>query len=159
MLSKIGPLIGLVIAFVLVWVLMAYAPLPASYLDPSIISHFNSAPDLERKLLVIIDEVLYPPSGISTVAMLSWGAGGLVTGLITQGPGRGLMAAIMSVILGVVLVWLFYVALFGSIGSIFSSASLIQLDNYFMHSIWGAVSSGFGGLLGGAINRESLEYE
>ncbi|NWF96152.1 MAG: hypothetical protein HXY34_08410 [Candidatus Thorarchaeota archaeon] len=161
----LGTLTGLIVAFVMCFLLLTFGALmPSQLIDAATVLDFLSSTDLEIRLAVV-GTVLYPPllgtqlgvgAQSSTVLMfLAWGTGGLIAGLMTRNVPPAVFAAVFSVIIGAFLTWLlvFFINTL-DFAAIFGGESLLLLQFVLEGCLYPVIAAGIGGALGGAITRE-----
>lgn len=164
--QNIGTLVGLVLAFVMCFlVLMLGVFIPTEVIPTSVVQQFLNQTDLELRL-AIVGTVLFPPflgpeisygaANTTVLTFVCWGTGGLIAGLLSKGPVQGILAAIFAVILGALLTWLlvFLIVPPGDITQILGTHSMILMQLTLQGAIWPGVAAFVGGLLGGGISRE-----
>ncbi|MFO7835960.1 MAG: hypothetical protein R6V83_04835 [Candidatus Thorarchaeota archaeon] len=169
--QNLGTVIGLVAAYMIVFVILAFGEfIPEDIIDPLIVIDFLSRNDLELRIAVV-STVLYPSAlgstslasylgfgaqGATVLMFLAWGTAGLIAGLIARGIPNGVMASIFSVISGAVLNWLlvFFIAPGVNFTAILGTASLTILQILLESTIYPIIGATIGGVLGGAITRK-----
>ncbi len=161
----LGTLVGLVVTFAVTFVILTFGLfIPPDVVDPRIINDFLAFTDLELKL-VIMGTVLYPPNlgaelmygaeEVPVLMFLTWGLGGLIAGLLSKDILPGVLSAIFSAIIGAFLVWLlvFFVQV-PDFTLIAGTESMALLERVLTGTLYPAIATAFGGLLGGGISRE-----
>jgi hypothetical protein len=161
----LGTVVGLITAFAIVFIILTFgAVMPQDLISSQVVQDFLSRTDLELKFAVV-GSVLYPPllgsqlgfgaQGSTVLMFLAWGTGGLVAGLVARNFIPAVFAALFSVVIGALLIWLlvFFVSPSG-LGDIFGVESLLVLQYVLEGSIYPAIASVVGALLGGGITRE-----
>ena len=165
-----GTIAGLITAFAIVFIILTFGlAIPNDIIRSSIVTDFLSRTDLELKL-TIVGTVLYPSSfggitlgtyvgygadGATVLMALAWGTGGLVAGLVSREVAQGLLAAIFSVVLGAILIWLLvFFVVTTDYSAIIGGESILILQVVLEGAFYPAIAVVIGGLLGSGISRE-----
>ena len=161
----LGTLVGLVVTFTVTFVILTFGLfIPPDVVDPRIINDFLTFTDLELKL-VVMGTVLYPSElgvgltygaqDVPVLMFLTWGLGGLIAGLLSKDILPGVLSALFSAIIGAFLIWLlvFFVQV-PDFTQIAGAESMLLLQRVLTGTLYPAIATAFGGLLGGGISRE-----
>ncbi len=163
----IGTIVGLIVAFVIAFLILMFGgSIHEDLISSAVVSDFLNRPDLELKLAVV-GTVLYPPflglqlgfgaQGTTILMFLAWGVGGFIAGLLAHDFIPGALSAVFSVVVGAFLVWLlvFFIGTSDFL-AIFGGESLLILQFVLEGALFPGITATIGGILGGAITRESL---
>jgi hypothetical protein len=160
----LGTIFGLITAFAIVFAVLTFgAIMPEDLISSVVVQDFLTVNDLELKFAVV-GTVLYPPllganlgfgaSGSTVLMFLAWGTAGLIAGLLSRDWIPAIFAALFSVIVGALLIWLLiFVINTGDFGAIFGSASQMLLEYALQGCIFPAIAAVIGAVLGGGITR------
>ncbi|MCF2136028.1 MAG: hypothetical protein K9W43_02210 [Candidatus Thorarchaeota archaeon] len=161
----LGTFVGLLIAFVFTFLILMFGgSIHEDLINPAIVADFINRPDLEFKL-AIVGTVLYPPflgmqlgfgaQGSTILMFLAWGVGGLIAGLLARDIVPGILAAVLSVVIGAFLIWLL-VFFIGTVDfmALFGGESMLILQFVLEGALYPGIAAAIGGLIGGAIMRD-----
>jgi len=161
----IGTLVGLIVTFSVTFAILTFGLfIPPDVVAPGLIVAFLTFTDLEIKL-VVMGTVLYPPDlgvglaygaqDVPVLTFLTWGLGGLIAGLLSKDILPGVLSALFSAIIGAFLVWLlvFFVKV-PDFTQIAGTESMLLLQRVLIGTLYPAIATAVGGLLGGGISRQ-----
>jgi len=159
-------LVGLTVTIALLWGLITFNLIPPEILSESAVQTIREIKYAELQLLFIlggdpinapyiIHGILLNVDQFLVLNMLMWGLTGLIAGVLSRGPLKGIGAGISASILCVILCWFLY---WGIIHSFEISATMSE-QMFYVLKLWcieglkTCIPSSVGGLIGGSIMK------
>jgi hypothetical protein len=164
-----GTIISVFIGIISTWIIITFIDLPPELINSQVTLFIRGLPYIEMQFLFILggdpinfDDtthlgILLNFDSFPYFNMIIWVSAGIVGGIFTQKITKGLAVGINTGIIMAILGWFLYWAiLFGfDVNALMTANMLNLLNTYCVNGLKISIFATIGGLLGGAIGRQS----